>query len=439
MALNEGELLRVFQTIIDNLPSGVTLMDRDLRFVAWNSEIKELLNFPDELFDPDNPPHLSEVALFNAQRGEYGPGDPEEQARALVERAGKMLPHVFERTRPDGTVLEIRGRPLPNGGFVSIYTDMTERKRAEEEVRRTASFLQAVLDHLPFGMMVVDKAIRCRYWNRQSEVLFDLPPGFVRQGIPMEEVLRQIARNGTYGPGDIEDHVSRRMKSIGGFQAHAVELTRPDGRCLRIVGAPVLIEGEPEGLVLLQEDITERKNYQATLERLATTDHLTGLLNRRAFLDATEREIRRAHRYGQPLALVMLDVDHFKHINDSHGHPAGDEVLRRIAAACRGMLRDGDLIGRLGGEEFAIALVQPPLQVAVAVAERLRKAIGELGFEFGGEQVAVTVSLGIAEIDGNVASLDQLISKADERLYTAKREGRNRVCSACAAPQQGAA
>ncbi|PWB41128.1 MAG: hypothetical protein C3F19_07230 [Rhodocyclales bacterium] len=439
MALNEGELLRVFQTIIDNLPSGVTLMDRDLRFVAWNSEIKELLNFPDELFDPDDPPHLSKVALFNAQRGEYGPGDPDEQARALVERAGKMLPHVFERTRPDGTVLEIRGRPLPNGGFVSIYTDMTERKRAEEEVRRTASFLQAVLDHLPFGMMVVDKAIRCRYWNRQSEALFDLPPGFVRQGIAMEEVLRQIARNGIYGPGDVEDHVARRLKIIGGFQAHAFELTRPDGRSLRIMGAPVMIEGEAEGLVLLQEDITEHKNYQATLERLATTDHLTGLLNRRAFLDATEREIRRAHRYGQPLALVMLDVDHFKRINDSHGHPAGDEVLRRIAATCRGMLRDGDLMGRLGGEEFAITLVQPPLQVASAVAERLRKAVSELGIEFGGERLAVTISLGIAEVGEGITSLDHLISRADACLYTAKREGRNRACVAGAAPPPGPA
>lgn len=439
MALNEGELLRVFQTIIDNLPSGVTLMDRDLRFVAWNSEIKELLNFPDELFDPDDPPHLSKVALFNAQRGEYGPGDPDEQARALVERAGKMLPHVFERTRPDGTVLEIRGRPLPNGGFVSIYTDMTERKRAEEEVRRTASFLQAVLDHLPFGMMVVDKAIRCRYWNRQSEALFDLPPGFVHQGIAMEEVLRQIARNGIYGPGDVEDHVMRRLKIIGGFQAHAFELTRPDGRSLRIMGAPVMIEGEPEGLVLLQEDITEHKNYQATLERLATTDHLTGLLNRRAFLDATEREIRRAHRYGQPLALIMLDVDHFKRINDGHGHPAGDEVLRRIAATCRGMLRDGDLMGRLGGEEFAITLVQPPLQVATAVAERLRKAVSELDIEFGGERLAVTISLGIAEVGDGIVSLDHLVSKADACLYTAKREGRNRACVAGAAPPQGPA
>ena len=439
MSLTEGELLRVFQTIIDNLPSGVTLLDKDLGFVAWNSEIKELLNFPDDLFNPDDPPDLYKVALFNARRGEYGPGHPEELARALVERAGKMLPHVFERTRPDGTVLEIRGRPLPNGGFVSIYTDMTERKRAEEEVRRTASFLQAVLDHLPFGMMVVDKSIRCRYWNRQSEALFELPPGFIHQGIAMEEVLRQVACNGIYGPGDIEEHVSRRLKILGGLEAHAVELTRPDGRSLRVMGAPVLIGGQAEGLVLLQEDITERKNHQATLERLATIDHLTGLLNRRAFLEATEREVRRAHRYGQPLAMIMLDIDHFKRINDGHGHPAGDEVLRRVAATCRGMLRDEDLMGRLGGEEFAITLVHPPLPQAAAVAERLRKAVSELVIEHGGSRITVTISLGIAEIGESLNSLDHLVSMADGHLYTAKREGRNRVCAAGVAPRQGSA
>ena len=189
--------------------------------------------------------------------------------------------------------------------------------------------------------------------------------------------------------------------------------------------------------MLLQEDITERKNYQATLERLATTDNLTGLMNRRAFLDATEREIRRAHRYGQPLALIMLDVDHFKRINDSFGHPAGDEVLRRVTAACRGMLRDEDLMGRLGGEEFAITLVQPPLPKAAAVAERLRKAVSELVIEHAGRQMTVTISLGIAEINESINSLDHLISNADACLYTAKREGRNRVCAADDAPMQG--
>lgn len=432
MSANDADHLKLLQTILDHLPSGVSLVDKDLNFIAWNAEIMRRLQFPDELFEPEAP-DMHKLALFNARRGEYGPGEPEELARAVVERARRMEPHVFERTRPDGTVLEIRGRALPGGGFVSIYTDMTERKRAEEEVRRTASFLQAVLDNLPFGMMVVDKDIRCRYWNRQSEALFDLPPGFVRQGTPMQDVLRQVARNGIYGPGDVEEHVARRMETIGNFRAHAVEMTRPDGRSLRVMGSPVMVEGRAEGLVLLQEDITERKNHQATLERLATTDHLTGLLNRRAFLEGMEREIYRARRHGLPLALIMFDVDHFKRINDSHGHPAGDEVLRRIAATCRRLLRDEDLVGRLGGEEFAVALVQPPMEAAAAVAERLRQSIEAQAIEFGGRPVPVTISLGFAELGNGIDTADQLVSQADACLYAAKREGRNRVCGAPAA------
>ncbi len=438
MSLSDDELLKLFQTIIDYLPSGVSLADRNLSITAWNAEFKRLLQFPDALFEPEAP-DLYKLALFNARRGEYGPGEPEEQARAVVERARRMEPHVFERTRPDGTVLEIRGRPLPGGGFVSIYTDMTERKRVEQEVRRTASYLQAVLNNLPFGVVVIDKDLNCLYWSRQSEDLFQLPADFVQKDMPLEQVLRRVAEAGFYGPGDAAQQVAGRIEAIRSFQPSMIEIVRPDGRILQVRGVPVLVDGAPGGYILLQEDITERKNYQTTLERLATTDHLTGLLNRRAFLDATEREIRRAHRYGQSLSLLMLDVDHFKRINDGHGHPAGDEVLRRIAAACRSLLRDEDLTGRLGGEEFAFTLVQAPLAAAVAVAERLRKTIGDLVIGHEGKTLAATVSIGVAEFGGDVVSLNGLISQADERLYTAKHAGRNRVCPAASAPRPDSA
>ncbi|MCB1891650.1 MAG: PAS-domain containing protein [Rhodocyclaceae bacterium] len=431
---SNDEHLRLFQTILDYLPSGVSLADKDLNVIAWNAEFKRLLKFPDELFGPETPT-LHKLVLFNARRGEYGPGDPEEQARASVERARKMEPHVFERSRPDGTVLEIRGRPLPGGGFVTIYTDMTERKRIEDEIRHTASYFQSVLDNLPLGVLLADKDMRCVYWNKLGRGLFGIEDDFVLVGTPLEDVLRQVAENGGYGPGKADEQVARRMQLIGNFQPHTVELTPPRGGILQVRGAPIVVDGASAGYILLQEDITERKEYQATLERLATTDHLTGLLNRRAFLEATEREIRRAHRYGQSLSLLMLDVDHFKHINDSHGHPAGDEVLRRIAAACRGMLRDEDLTGRLGGEEFAVALVQAPLQAAVAVAERLRKTIGALDMAHEGKVLKATVSIGVAEFGGVADTLCKLVSQADVQLYAAKHAGRNRISSAQPAQQ----
>lgn len=426
MPAGDSELLKLFRIIIDNLPSGVSLADKDLRLRVWNSELKRLLNFPDELFEPE-PPDLYKLALFNARRGEYGPGDAEELAKAVVERARKMRPHVYERERPDGTVLEIRGQPLPGGGFVSIYTDVTDRKHAEEEVRRTAKYFQSVLDNLPIGVLLADKELRCVYWNKQGKALFDFPDDFVLKEIPLETLMTRVAESGAYGSGDIEQQVAKRMELIRNFEPHTMELERRGGGTMQIRGAPVVIDGAAAGFILLQEDITERKNTQHALEHLATTDHLTNLLNRRAFLDAMEKEMRRSHRYRQPLTLLMLDVDHFKRINDAYGHPSGDEVLRQIAATTRRLLRDEDLTGRLGGEEFAIALVQAPLAAAVLVAERLRKTISELVIDFEGRKISVTVSIGVAEFGADADNLSRLVTVADERLYAAKHAGRNCV------------
>ena len=296
-----------------------------------------------------------------------------------------------------------------------------------------------MLDNLPLGVLLADKEMRCVYWNKLGRGLFGIEDDFVLVGTPLADVLRQVAENGGYGPGKAEEQVARRMELIGNFRPHTVELTPPQGGILQVRGAPILVDGAPAGYILLQEDITDQKAYQATLERLATTDHLTGLLNRRAFLEATEREIRRAHRYGQSLSLLMLDVDHFKNINDTHGHPAGDEVLRRIAAACRDMLRDEDLTGRLGGEEFAVTLVQAPLGAAIAVAERLRKTIGDLVIEHDGKTLKATVSIGVVEYGIRASTLSSLVSQADELLYAAKHAGRNRVCATQVAHQPSSA
>jgi diguanylate cyclase (GGDEF)-like protein len=307
--------------------------------------------------------------------------------------------------------------------------NVTERKRAEDAVRYTASYFQAVLDNLPIGVLLADKEMRCVYWNKQGKALFDIPDDFVLKEIPLEKVLMRVAEDGAYGSVNIEEEVARRMETIRHFEPHTMELARRGGGTLHVRGAPILIDGVAAGFILLQEDITERKNYQHALEHLATTDHLTNLLNRRVFLEASEKEMRRSHRYGQPLTLLMLDIDHFKRINDTCGHPAGDEVLRRIAATTASLLRDEDLVGRLGGEEFAIALVQTSLAAAVLVAERLRQTISQLVFDFEGSQFGVTVSVGVAEFGADADSLSRLISVADQRLYAAKRAGRNCVVS----------
>ncbi|MGA9521947.1 MAG: diguanylate cyclase [Myxococcaceae bacterium] len=167
---------------------------------------------------------------------------------------------------------------------------------------------------------------------------------------------------------------------------------------------------------------------EARLQSLASTDSLTGALNRRALLAAAEEARRRSERYGEPLSLVMLDIDHFKSFNDTWGHPAGDEVIRAVAQRCTTAARETDLIGRLGGEEFVIVLPHSSGCAAAQMAERLREEIASTPVDIGGHLLNVTVSLGIAQCQPGEA-LDAWFARADGALYGAKRSGRNRIAT----------
>ena len=163
------------------------------------------------------------------------------------------------------------------------------------------------------------------------------------------------------------------------------------------------------------------------LEKLATTDSLTRLHIRRSFLERAQQEFERSRRYQRPLSVLMLDVDHFKRINDSYGHETGDRVLRVLADACRAGLRQQDVIGRYGGEEFVAALPETSAVVAQDTAERLRRAVEDLAVNSPQGPVKVTISIGVATLNAGTSSISALINAADRALYEAKQNGRNRV------------
>lgn len=167
------------------------------------------------------------------------------------------------------------------------------------------------------------------------------------------------------------------------------------------------------------------KNYLDSCEEAAFTDHLTGLANRRRFERQMEREVARTRRYGHPFCLLMLDIDHFKRINDTHGHHVGDDVLRRLANVLQAGTRGIDTAARVGGEEFAVILTETEFEHGLEVAERLRIAVKEMQMSVAG---SVTISAGIAEFDPTVQDAHALFSAADAALYEAKRQGRDRVC-----------
>jgi diguanylate cyclase (GGDEF)-like protein len=169
--------------------------------------------------------------------------------------------------------------------------------------------------------------------------------------------------------------------------------------------------------------------YHAEVHQLATNDALTELPNRRHFIEAVDKEISRSLRLGLPLAMCIIDADHFKQINDHYGHIAGDDVLRQLALLLRGRLRSEDIAGRIGGEEFAVVLPECSAEDAVACfAEPLRDAVAQSIFTLGGEEKHLTISIGISGLSPGRDTRSTLMKAADAALYRAKDSGRNRVC-----------
>jgi diguanylate cyclase (GGDEF)-like protein len=168
-------------------------------------------------------------------------------------------------------------------------------------------------------------------------------------------------------------------------------------------------------------------HYHEEIYRLMTVDALTQVFNRRYFNEALEREFNRSRRYGRALSLIAFDIDHFKAVNDTYGHLAGDNLLRQIATAVKTRLRREDVFARTGGEEFGVLLPEVALDGAVATAEKVRQIVASTPLKHEREVIACTVSLGVASLGADDASGEELYRRADERLYEAKQGGRNRV------------
>ena len=186
-------------------------------------------------------------------------------------------------------------------------------------------------------------------------------------------------------------------------------------------------QGNLSGEFGILHEITGRKRLEEELRRLATTDPLTGAANRRHFFETAELEIQRSQRNKGPLSVLMLDIDHFKRINDTYGHHIGDLALVEVVKTCKKAIRISDSLGRLGGEEFAVLLPETDRAQGQLLAERLRQEIAAIALEASGEVVRLTVSIGVAEFARDALSLEETLKRADQALYQAKEGGRNQV------------
>jgi len=330
----------------DQLSQGVTVFDENLDLVAWNKAVQNLLDLPGEIFQVGT--NIADVFRYNAERGEYGPGDIEELVLERVAKARKFEPHRMERARPDGTVLEIVGNPLPSGGFIITYTDITVRKITERDLvtsrnrldarvaRRSAqlkntqdrleeerALLEITLENMSQGITLFDENLNVLVLNRRCKELLDFPDDLAIPGTHMSEFFRYNALRGEYGDGDVEKLVSERIERAEKFEPHRFRRSRPDGTVLEIVGTPL----EDGGFVTTYEDVTDQVRADETIR--ASEEQLEQLVNHRTReLAASERRFRSLTDM-LPMAICETDLSgHITYVNrrtaETFGYPFDD-------------------------------------------------------------------------------------------------------------------
>lgn len=316
-----------------------------------------------------------------------------------------------------------RGLPTRMSG---THTDITERKLLDDQKSENNQKLKTILDNLftyvalldtdgvvqEVNNAPLDRAGYCR-GDVVGHYFYDAPWWNYDDKIRQQLIHAiQDARHGKASRYDVVVKMGNDFVPID-FQIAPVR----DG------------SGKIVGLLPTAVDITERKRLEEELIIQARLDYLTGLDNRRSFMEKARVELARSQRYGIALSALMLDIDFFKQINDSHGHHAGDLVLKTLATTFQAILRNVDIAGRLGGEEFGIVLPETNIEEAFEVAERLRETISATLVAMpDAAPIHFTVSIGVATCESNVTSVDMLINAADNALYRAKESGRNKVC-----------
>ena len=366
-------------------------------------------------------------------RGE-GP-DFLEQEYQVFDRSGQTR-WMRERSM---LVRDAAGRAVAVEGFI---TDITERKKVELALIKGREMVESVLRGLPVAVMVLDREHKVVHWNRAMENLTGLPAAQVvdsdQPWRPFYDHPRPVLADliidmdwdsikRLYG-----DKGLKRSQLIGGGLEGESYFPNLSQRYLYFLAAPILDEDfRVAGAVETLLDFTDKRRLEDELRRLSVTDDLTGLYNQRSFYQTLTREVEEAQRYGMPLSLLLMDLDHFKSYNDRFGHLEGDRVLAACANIVKKQVRSSDLACRYGGEELVVLLPHTSLEEATVVAERIRRAVEEVRFHPRPEspQAAIgriTICVGVALFQEGM-SMEDLVRRADQAMYFAKEQGRNRV------------
>jgi diguanylate cyclase (GGDEF)-like protein/PAS domain S-box-containing protein len=322
--------------------------------------------------------------------------------------------------------------------LVGVIVDITERKIAQEKLLQHDQRFTAIIENFPGGVSMIDSDLRLVAYNKQFMQLLDFPDSlFEKDDLTLEDLLHFNAQRGEYGPGDVQDQVSSRIERARKFEPHKFERIRPNGQVLEVLG--VVVPGG--GFVTIYIDITERKQMEEQVRQLAFYDPLTRLPNRRLLNDRLGQAIASSKRSSCYGALLFLDLDNFKSLNDTHGHGAGDLLLIEAASRLTSCVREIDTVARLGGDEFVVVVGDLDVSKGVStmkaasIAEKIRKTIADpyvltLQEDGRGERTVehrCTASIGVVVFNDSEGTQEDFLRWADAAMYLAKGSGSNMI------------
>jgi diguanylate cyclase (GGDEF)-like protein len=404
-----------FDAAISNMSQGLCLFDADKRLVISNNRFQEMYHLPDELVRPGTP--LPRILQHYVDRGE--------KSDLTVDQHTQRMPSQLKQNfQPaDGREILIKRKPLPDGGWVATHEDITEQKRAEQLLAEKAAELEAMnicfdtaLSNMSQGLCVVDADHRVVVSNARYGEIYHLGRDQIKPGTSLRQIFAHRRKKGTHFAANPDVYTAPTEQEVREVRELA------DGRVIAISLHPV----PTGGFVSVHEDITERARSEKRIAFLAQHDLLTGLANRALFAEKLDDTAKRQQRHGTTFTVLALDLDRFKNVNDTLGHPAGDQLLIEVAHRLSSSLRDTDVLARFGGDEFAIIQENEKNQSegAIKLALRIIELIQQ-PFELNGHRVNIGTSIGLAFAPEHGTDAVTLLKKADLALYAAKAGGRN--------------